>query len=368
MFRTLTLAILVTLAADAAAHAQSSAALDALGGKELYAAGCAACHGADGKGQPKSVVGFDLELPDFSDCSFSTPEQNADWLAITHEGGPVRAFDRKMPAFGGVLSDAAAVRVLDYIRGFCGNPSWPRGELNLPRPLVTEKAFPENEGLVTMSMSGGDAPAVTTRFIYERRIGPRSQVELIVPVQAHDSINEGWRQGLGDFVLAFKHAFFHDFSSGSIASLGAEAVFPTGSEGAGLGKGTAVVEPFVAVGQILPADSFVQFHAGVELPVRTGKAGKEAFWRTAFGKTFVQSRFGRAWSPIVELVAARELSPGEPVQWDVVPQLQVSLSRRQHILINGGVRIPITRRHERDVQVLTYFLWDWFDGGLFEGW
>ena len=48
--------------------------------------------------------------------------------------------------------------------------------------------------------------------------------------------------------------------------------------------------------------------------------------------------------------------------------MQVTLNRRQHIMINMGVRIPLNDREGRSPQVLTYFLWDWFDGGLFEGW
>ena len=53
---------------------------------------------------------------------------------------------------------------------------------------------------------------------------------------------------------------------------------------------------------------------------------------------------------------------------DIVPQLQVMLSRRQHVMLNAGVRIPLTRRSERPTRVVAYILWDWFDGGLFEGW
>jgi hypothetical protein len=59
---------------------------------------------------------------------------------------------------------------------------------------------------------------------------------------------------------------------------------------------------------------------------------------------------------------------GAATEWDVVPQMQVTLSRRQHIMIDVGVRLPINERAGRHPQVITYFLWDWFDGGLREGW
>jgi hypothetical protein len=54
--------------------------------------------------------------------------------------------------------------------------------------------------------------------------------------------------------------------------------------------------------------------------------------------------------------------------WDVVPQMQVSLSTRQHVLLNGGVRVPVNQREQRGNTLMIYLLWDWFDGGFFSGW
>jgi hypothetical protein len=34
----------------------------------------------------------------------------------------------------------------------------------------------------------------------------------------------------------------------------------------------------------------------------------------------------------------------------------------------AGVRVPITRRSERPTELVFYLLWDWFDGGVLEGW
>jgi hypothetical protein len=126
-----------------------------------------------------------------------------------------------------------------------------------------------------------------------------------------------------------------------------------------------VFEPFLTYGQILPANGFLQAQAGFEL-LTSGE--REGFWRVALGRTFEQGRFGRAWSPMVELLAARELEDGATTHWDLLPQMQVSLNKRQHLLINAGVRIPVNDREGRGTQVLAYFLWDWFDGGLLDGW
>jgi hypothetical protein len=124
----------------------------------------------------------------------------------------------------------------------------------------------------------------------------------------------------------------------------------------------------VSIGQLLPRDSFVQFQGGFELSTERARAEHEAFWRTAIGRTLVEPNFGRAWSPMLELLGSRELSAGSTVHWDVVPQLQVSLSRRQHILLNVGAQVPLTDRRNRTTRLLTYLLWDWFDGGFFTGW
>jgi mono/diheme cytochrome c family protein len=336
-------------------------------GADLYRTACAACHGADGKGSPQSTVGFDTPLPDFADCGFATPEPDADWMAVVHEGGRVRAFDRRMPAFGEALSQAEIERILGYIRGFCNDRRWPRGELNLPRPLITEKAFPENEAVLTTTIVGGRSRRIGAELLYERRFGARSQFEIAVPFELHQAENE-WRRGIGDVAAAVKHAFFHSFETGTIVSAAGELVVPSGKESAGLGIGTVMFEPFAAVGQVLPADAFLQFQAGLELPADRDREAGEAFWRAAIGRSFFEGRFGRSWSPMIEVLGARELAESRTAVWDVVPQMQVTLSRRQHVMISAGIRIPVNQRSERPTEVLTYLLWDWFDGGFFDGW
>jgi hypothetical protein len=337
-------------------------------GEALYRAACANCHGPDGRGAPPSTVVFSEPLPDFTDCSFATREPAADWAAIVHQGGPARAFARMMPAFGDALSDADIERVVRYVHDLCGSGGWPRGELNLPRALVTEKAFPEDEAVITAGGAIEGSGAVMSKLIYEHRLGARAQFEIVVPVSAFDQGGGDWTGGIGDIALGLKRAMFHSLSSGTIVSVSGEVVLPSGDADKGLGKGTVVVEPFLTAGQILPADFFVHTQIGVELPLDRSRAAEEVFLRGVLGKSVTQSRFGRTWSPMVEVLAARELVAGEGMQWDLVPEVQVTLSRRQHIMVNAGVRFPLTEATSRSTEFLFYFLWDWFDGGLVSGW
>ena len=72
--------------------------------------------------------------------------RTADWFAVAHDGGPVA---RVQPAHAGVRrrTDRRRDRARDRSHPrLLRRPAWPRGELNLPRALVTEKAFPEERG------------------------------------------------------------------------------------------------------------------------------------------------------------------------------------------------------------------------------
>lgn len=366
---TATVAGFTLVCASLVAHAQSPAPLTGARRtpRAIYEASCLSCHGPDGRGQPKSDVGFDDQLPDFTDCAVSTPERDGDWHTIVSNGGPIRGFTRKMPAFGDVLSAGEIDAAISHIRTFCRSASWPRGDLNLPRPLVTEKAFPENEAIVTTTFEGKDS--VGNVFVYEHRIGARSQYEVVVPFNLQKGDASGWARGLGDVAVAAKRALFDNLSKGSILSAGGEVTFPTGKEELGLGGGATILEPFAAYSQILPRDGFLHVHAGLEFPMGVDEAHNEWYWRTAAGWSVAQNGgAGRAWSPMIELLAAREIAPGEHVQWDVVPQMQVTLSKRQHIMMSAGMQFPVNEREGRSRKFMLYLLWDWFDGGFFSGW
>ena len=38
------------------------------------------------------------------------------------------------------------------------------------------------------------------------------------------------------------------------------------------------------------------------------------------------------------------------------------------LLINAGLRLPLSDTQRRDTQFVFYLLWDWYDGGFTEGW
>lgn len=354
----------ISLAAAPPGAVQSGLPVDATG-EQIFEAACITCHGPDGTG---GDVTFETEPPDFTDCAFATGEADLDWYAVVHEGGTIRGLDHRMPAFGDALTERQIVAVVDYLRRFCGEPSWPRGDLNLPRAFFTEKAYPENEAVWTIGLAGGEDKSVGNEFVYERRVGTRNQIEAVVPFDAFSGQSAGdWTRGIGDIALAFKRTLHASLPRGTIAAAGAEVIMPTGNADRDLGKGTAVVEPFAMWGLLLPRNAFLQMHGGIELPADTDRASREVYLRTALGTSIMQDRgFGRAWSPQVEILWARP--SGGTSEWDVVPQVQITLSKLQHVMMAAGARIPLNERDERSTQVLVYMLWDWYDGSMFDFW
>ena len=343
---------------------------DAKAGESIYKGGCIACHGAEGKGAPETSTEFKHPdtFPDFTDCKGTTAEPNSAWKAVIEHGGPERGFSQIMPSFSELLTSGQIDDVIAYMRTFCTNKHWARGELNLPRAIVTEKAFPEDELVISSAVNAGGAPGFTTDVIHEQRFGVRNQIEVDVPFQAQNQ-NHSWNGGVGDITFAVKREMWSSLRTGSILSLQAGVLPPTGNSKHGFGNGTTTFEPFAAFDQLFPTNTFIQFQMGADLPRHTNIAPQSLFWRTAVGQALSKDHgLGRLWSPMVEFLADRDLQDGAKTNWDVLPEMQVTISQRQHIRAAIGVRTPVSNTQGRNPSVVMYVLWDWADGKLWEGW
>ncbi|HEX4773449.1 MAG TPA: cytochrome c [Bryobacteraceae bacterium] len=355
------------------AHAQNAVstrpALDT--GRDIYQSACAACHGPDGKGMPDTTVGFEKPktFPDFTQCDQTTPELNVDWKATIWYGGHGRGFSPIMPSFGEALTSSQIDQVIQHLRSFCTNNNWPRGEFNLPLPQVTEKAFPEDEVIITSALNAQGAPGLSNDIIYEQRFGIRNQLEVDVPIDFNHGASGVWHGGVGDATIGVKRVLIANLHSGSILSGFGGIILPSGDTTHGLGSGVTQFETFASFAQLLPAVSFVQLQLGTDQPTDTSKTPRSLFWRSAVGKSFRQSDgLGRMWTPMMEVIANHDFTSQGKTDWDILPEFQVTLSQRQHVRANLGVRIPVTNTADRPVQVVFYVLWDWFDGSLKEGW
>jgi mono/diheme cytochrome c family protein len=356
-------------ASAATAQPAAPASRGLTSGEALFQAGCAGCHGPNGEGAPMTATMFDrpATFPDFTDCPTTTPELDVDWKATITEGGHGRGFSPIMPSFAEELTPDQVDAVIRHLRTLCRSDRYPRGELNLPRPLVTEKAFPESEAIETVALTTRHTSDVDTEFSYEHRLDARNQIELAIPFASiHDS--SGIRAGgIGDVAVGLKHVLFASHST--IVSGFGEIVLPTGNSDKDLGSGVTTFSVHAMAGQILPGNAFVQGQVGTDQPVDSDVAPRTIFWRLNVGKSFRQENgLGRLWSPMFEVVGDREFAAGAVSNVDVVPQFQVTLNRRQHVRVAAGLQIPVSNREDRSTQFVFYLLWDWFDGGFFDGW
>src|SRR5262249_9609894 len=150
------------------------------------------------------------------------------------------------------LTTDEILKVIEHVRTLCADSKWPRGNLNLPRALFTEKAFPEDEIVLTTAFNVKDSPAVDSTLVIEKRLGARTNMELIIPGSFRKQPSGSWFGSVGDVSLELKRTLFHRLRTGSILAMAGELRLPTGNASRGLGSGVTYLETFASYGQILP--------------------------------------------------------------------------------------------------------------------
>lgn len=350
---------------------------DAHRGEVVYKQGCIACHGADGKGaDPESTVFVRPDtFPDFTRCDQTTPEPDSAYKAVILHGGHGLGFSQIMPAFGDQLTDQQINDAIAYIRSFCHNVHhYPMGELNLPRALVTEKAFPEDEFVLSTSADAGSPASWTTHFIHEQTFAGLQQIEIDVPLNyavnpQNLPNNNNWAAGFGDITVGLKRVLFSNFRGGSILSAQAGFLLPTGDSNRGFGAGTATFEPFLAYDQLLGERNFVQTQIGGDITFDATKSPRSLFFNIAGGRSMAPDHgLGRLYTPMIELIGTRDYTAGASTDLNLIPEMQVTVSKRQHIRAAAGVSAPVTNTADRKPQIIFYVLWDWAEGHFWNGW
>jgi mono/diheme cytochrome c family protein len=328
-------------------------------GKFLYEeyAGCASCHGADGRGEVEGVT-LDPPPPDLSDCSFNSREPRRDWTAVIVRGGSARGLSMSMPAYGEVLTPAQIDTLIDYLKTFCADEGWPPGELNFRRPQITSKAFPENEALLIPTYSDGENASTVAKMVYERRFGRRGHWEIAVPF-ANESGPPSTR-GIGDVELSVKYVFAKHQPSLFILSGGLETALPTGDSEIGVGNGTWKLSPYLAAGKGFEA-FYLQSSVKYETPLESNSGESELLYNLAFTLPLTKEKKGLF--PMLEFNGITVTETGK-TELFITPQLYLGLVRRGHIAFSLGSQIPVSRERPFDYRLVSFLLWEYADGGL----
>jgi hypothetical protein len=351
----------VRTAAARAEDPGGAAVAASLDGRTLYLEACASCHGRDGRGCAEGTR-LAVPVPDLTDCAFNTREPTSDWTVVVAHGGPAMGLSAQMPAFTGALEPEETRRVLDYVRGFCTDDRWPRGELNFRRPIFTSKAFPENEAVLTHRFTKGPRGAAEwlTRLLYERRVGPRGQVEIALPLLARDAAGDEARAGPGDLALGYKHVLYASLARMTIVAGSLELVLPSGDRSRGLGDGTVAFEPSLHVGTGL-RPLVLQGQVKGLAPVDEGRASRGV--RGLVAASWPLGPLRRDWVPTLELEAARDVTRGR-TDFFLTPQVYKAIRTRGHVALAAGAQVPVGGRQPFDYRIVGFLLWEYADGGL----
>ena len=295
----------------------------------MWGAWCARCHAADGTGKIDEPTVTVVPM-DFTDCKVTTPEPDADWERAIAKGGPGVGLSPLMPAFEDSLTPEQITGFVSHIRGFCKDAGWPSGNTNYPRPIITEKAFPENEFLILPAISH-DREEIEFAALYEQRLGKRAMFEIGAPVT---------NDGLNEVEIAIKHALFSNQSS--ILSLGFETA---------LSSKTTMFEPFISAGTMVH-DWYLQTQIKYEIPADRTKAERAFVYNTYIGRD--TSAAPNTWTIGIEL-------NGENRELAVTPQVRKGLTGTGALAASIGAIVPINEREERGLTWVGYLLWEFLE-------
>jgi hypothetical protein len=300
---------------------------------EMWNAWCARCHAQDGSGKIAEPT-VTVQPMDFTDCKVTTAEPDADWERAILKGGPGVGLSPEMPGFEDSLTPEQVRGFVSHMRGFCNEGGWPSGNSNFPRPLVTEKAFPENEFVILPAIShepDNGGREVDFVAVYERRFGKRSMYEVAVPIQ---------EDGVNGIELALKHAIYQ--GGFNIMSVGLETA---------LSSDTVVFEPFVSAGTVL-RDWYLQTHLKVELPADPAARNRAVVYNAYVGRD--TSLAPTTWTLGIEL-------NGENRELSLTPQVRKGLTGTGALAASIGVMLPLNQRQERHVTWVGYLLWEYLE-------
>ena len=110
-------------------------------GQQVFAATCAACHGANGEGHPTwRIPNEDGLLPPPPLNGDGHTWHHADGLLyrIVSRGGGIPGYESGMPAFGDQLSHQEIVNVLTYVKSLWGDKSFQGHSIRETQALLSE--------------------------------------------------------------------------------------------------------------------------------------------------------------------------------------------------------------------------------------
>tara|TARA_R110000782_G_scaffold191602_2_gene281414 strand:+ start:4041 stop:5153 length:1113 start_codon:yes stop_codon:yes gene_type:complete len=342
-----------------------------ISGKEVFQNNCAACHGEVGNPDPENPMFKESGIlpANFTDALFSSREPAKDWFLVVKEGGAAKGFSKIMPAFKEILSDLQIEKVINYIKTLAGEHLYPSGDMNFILPIRTKKAFPEDEVVWKLRFqddaNNSSHDQIRNVIEIEKRIFKNTQLSL----ELSHKIDDGIDNSHGNFYQiepGIKQVVYQDPIKQFITSVGALLAIKTEES-----NSSDEFIPYIAIAKRLTKTLTMQGTARSTLPFENFSDGDVEISSVVHWSS---SLWPRSIKPGLELVASfpieRETGTSRKSfsQVSLIPQAQVGLNKRGHIMLNIGAEIPLNDTHRYDYRGYAYLVWDFADGGLFDGW
>jgi len=333
-------------------------AADAESGRAVYEANCVVCHGANGSPDPDSPVvqGLGVTPADLSDPLFNSREPSGDWEMVVKYGGHAMGLAEQMPPHKDVLDDEQIADVVAYIKGSVDTSMYPPGEMNLFLPIRTKKAFPEDEVVYQGRVTNleGENPIANVLEV-EKRVGRAGQLILEL-VHGKDAVSNE----LQLVELGYKQAL--SWSNSHILSAAAVYVIPVYS---GSSSSDGQLQTYLAFGKQLTPAWIFQSSLRLKFPMDKASDGDVELAGIVH---YVHSPWPRNVFPALEVAAGQPFrSSNGDLEWAVLPQVRIGLTRGGHVAMNLGVEFPLSDQ-DWDERYYVTLLWDFADGGFFKGW
>jgi len=346
-------------------------AIDPTEAARLYQENCAACHGANGRADPNHPMIKQMGVipADFQDALFASREPSDDFFIVVKFGGAAKGFSELMPAFEDRLNDEQINAVVSYVKNLAGDQGYPSGDMNFILPIRSKKAFPEDEVVWKMSytdnIGGGNRDQLRNVLELERRFFKNWQWSLEVRHAVDDGVDDGGNN-IDQIEPGLKAVLYANAENQSIISAGTLLAIKTEERAA-----SDEIIPFIAFGKGLSRNFTFQGTARANLPVDGFSDGVMELSGVVH---WIPSLWPQTFKPGLEIVSAFPFERGaginrrEFAQISLIPQAQIGLNTRGHVALNIGAELPLNDTGRYDYRAFIYLLWDFADGGLFEGW
>jgi len=327
-----------------------------LHGREVFEQNCIMCHGADAKGTGQLAAALPVRPANLTDCKLTAEDPVEVVQGIIRHGGPYAGRSSVMPAFGTVLSNSDIADLARYVKSLCTDPDWVPGELNFPRPLLTGKAYPEQEMIVSGRFGRNGTNVSEYLGILEYRVNGLTNIEITSRALSINPNIGPTESGLGDTALSVKRVVAFSSLYRTLASAGVELTLPTGSDRRGLGNGSFVFEPNLRAG-VDWKQFVVQVAGAVAFPARTSNINSQATLDVAIGRYFFPDPRLQI-TPMIELNTTTRISGpsyGE-TKSAILPQVRV---KWLVWALGVGVQAPITRARDFEVRPLFDLVYEY---------